>query len=151
MDNLIKNKEKPAKSKATTTNATEYVNVHKTEKNNYSLIATNRRCKLLDDCLSKEDTTACLGNELIDSKCFDFKVSKKSFEYTKQSATYSFINHEKIKHICNTITNTKIIMKDLISLAFNKFVEQFGEQFQIQLEHVIDFITTVDMLYAKSH
>ena len=152
LNNLIKNKEKPTKSKATNANATEYVNIHKTEKNNYSLIATNRRCKLLDDCLSKHDIKTRLEEDLTESesKGFDFKIYKNSFEYTKQSATYSFINHEQIKHICNTITNTKIMMKDLISLAFNKFVETFGEQFQLQLEYIIDFITIVDMLYAKS-
>jgi DNA mismatch repair protein MutS len=117
------------------------------------LIATHRRCKLLDDCLSIHDTKVRLEEDLTESesKGFDFKISKKYFEYTKQSATYSFINHEQIKHICNTISNTKIMMKDFISLVFNNFVENFGEQFQIQLEYIIEFITIIDMLYAKSH
>jgi DNA mismatch repair protein MutS len=151
LNNLVKNKEKTTKSK---TNATEYVNIHKTEKNNYSLIATNRRCKLLDDCLSKHDITVRLEEDITEtetaSKGIDFKISKKSFEYTKQSATYCFINHEQITSICKTITNTKIMMKDLISLTFNKFVETFGEKFQIHLECIIDFITIIDILYAKS-
>jgi len=148
LDNLIKNKEKPNKSKATTT--TEYVNIHKTEKNNCSLIATNRRCKLLDDCLSNHDVKVRLEEDLTETKGFDFKIYKKEFDYPKQSATYSFINHQQINSICKTITNTKIMMKDLISLAYNKFVKTFGEQFQMQLEYIIDFITLVDMLYAKS-
>jgi DNA mismatch repair protein MutS len=41
-------------------------------------------------------------------------------------------------------------MKELISQAFNKFVENFGEQFQKQLEVIIDFITIIDILYAKT-
>jgi len=161
LSNLIKNKEKSSKSKATsaTTSATEYVNIHKTEKNNYSLIATNRRCKLLDDCLTNQDiktrlTYDCSNeykSEETAAKYIDFKIYKKEFDYPKQSAANSFINHEQIKHICNTISNTKIMMKDLISLTFNKFVENFGEKFQLQLEYIIDFITIVDLLYAKSH
>jgi len=150
LDNLIKNKEKHTKSKA---NATEYVKIHETEKNNYSLIATNRRCKLLDDCLSSNDIKVRLVEGLLttESTGFDFKIYKKAFEYPKQSAANCFINHEQINSMCKTITTTKVLMKELISLAFNKFVENFGEQFQIQLEYIIDFITTIDILYAKSH
>jgi DNA mismatch repair protein MutS len=42
-------------------------------------------------------------------------------------------------------------MKELITQSFNKFVEKFGEQFQMQLECLIDFITIMDILYAKSY
>ena len=83
LDNLIKSKEKSAtKSRSSSatnaTNATEYVKIHETDKNNYSLIATNRRCKLLDDCLSKHDIKVHLEEESTkESKGFDFKIYKK--------------------------------------------------------------------------
>lgn len=154
---IISNKEKSTK----TTN-TDYVKIHETEKNSYNLIATNRRCKLLDDGLPTNERTVILtytstlpenNNNTIETieKNFDFTISKKGFEYNKQNATNSFINNPQINYICKTITSTKILMKELISLAFNKFVENFGEQLQIQLEHIIDFITIIDMLYAKTH
>jgi DNA mismatch repair protein MutS len=153
LNNLIKNKEKPVKSKATTTTTTttEYVKIHETEKNNYSLIATNRRCKLLDDCLSKHDIKIRLEEETNKSKGVDFKINKKEFDYPKQSATNCFIQHEQINTICKTIMNTKTLMKELISLVFSNFVEKFGQEFQVEMKNIIEFITTIDMLYAKMY
>ena len=40
-------------------------------------------------------------------------------------------------------------MKDLITLAYNKFTEEFGN-FQKQLEQIINFITLIDVLHNKS-
>jgi len=154
LSSLIKNKEKSAKSKSTTN--TEYVKIHETEKNNYNLITTSRRCKLLEDSLPNEEEKiqlnySCQINNTKDIvKHFDFTIHKKQFEYKQQSGANFFIHHPEINNLCKIITSTKIMMKDLISLAFNKFVQFFGEEFQIQFEHVIDFITIIDVLYAKS-
>ena len=61
-----------------------------------------------------------------------------------------FINDNQIDNLCKSITTTKNIMKDLISLVYNKFVEEFGDKFQKQLEYIIRFITLIDIMYAKS-
>jgi DNA mismatch repair protein MutS len=149
LNSIIKNKEKVTKvTKSTKTTSTEYVKIHETEKNNYNLITTNRRCKLLDDGLPKEEEKIHLTSK---NQSFHFSIVKKGFEYNKQSAANSFIINPQINSICKTITSTKIMMKDLVSLAFNKFVENFGEQFQMQLEYIIEFITIIDILYAKSY
>jgi DNA mismatch repair protein MutS len=149
---IIKNKEKSSKTN------TEYVKIHETEKNNYNLITTNRRCKLLDDGLPTNEQKVQLKyvsmlpeNSKDNEKHFDFTIIKKGFEYNKQSASNCFINNPQINNICKTITCTKIMMKDLISLTFNKFIENFGEELQKQLEYIIDFITIIDMLYAKTY
>jgi DNA mismatch repair protein MutS len=152
LSNIIKKKEKTSK----TTN-TEYVKIHETEKTSYNLIATNRRCKLLDDGLPNDEQKVQLtynssfNNDSSKPKSFDFAISKKSFQYNKQNAANCFINNQQINYISKTIISSKIMMKELISLAFNNFVEKFGEQFQIQLEFIIDFITIIDVLYAKSY
>jgi DNA mismatch repair protein MutS len=153
LNTIIKNKEKSTKN----TN-TEYVKIHETEKNSYNLIATNRRCKLLDDGLPTNEQKIPLTyaytfpeNSEVNEKQFDFTISKKGFDYNKQNATNCFINNPQINNICKTITSTKTLMKEFISLAFNKFVENFGEQLQSQLESIIEFITIIDMLYAKSY
>jgi len=148
LNTIIKNKEKSTKN----TNTTEYVKIYETEKNNYTLIATNRRCKLLDDGLPKEEQKIQLTSQTqTQSKSFDFTIVKKRFEYNKQNAANCSINTPEINNICKTITSTKIFIRDLISLTFNKFVDSFGEQLQIELEYIIDFITIIDILYAKSH
>ena len=146
LNNLIKMKEKSSKT-------TEYVKLHETEKNNYSLLTTNRRCKLLDESLPNDSQNVQLNYKSYlnnTAKCFDFTIKKKCFEYTKQSASNMFINDNQIDNLCKSITTTKNIMKDLISLVYNKFVEEFGDKFQKQLEYIIRFITLIDIIYAKS-
>ena len=150
LNNFIKNKEKSTKSTKT---SAEYVKIHETEKNNYSLLTTNRRCKLLDESFPNDIKTITLNyNCSLDNKekQFNFIIKKKGFSYIKQSASNMIISDEQIDGLCKTITNTKNMMKDLISLAYNKFVEDFGEKFQKQLEYLIQFITLIDIIYTKS-
>jgi len=148
LNNLIRIKEKNG-----ATSASEYVKIHETEKNNYSLLTTNRRCKLLEDALTSDSHTNQLTFQSFHTnktKTFDFITKKKCFEYSKQSASNIYIVDEQITSICKTITRTKLEMRDLISLSFNKFVDDFGEKFQKQIENVIHFIALIDLLYTKS-
>ena len=39
-------------------------------------------------------------------------------------------------------------MKDLVAFVFNKFTISF-ESYQLKLESIINFITLIDILYAK--
>jgi DNA mismatch repair protein MutS len=132
----------------------DFIKIHETEKNNYSLICTNRRCKLLESSLPTSLTTMDLqfnstGENTVTNSVFQFSVSNKTFEFPKQSASNNFITDSQINTICKTITTTKIALKDMILLAFNKFVEKF-EEFQPQLKSIIHFVTLIDVIYAKS-
>ncbi|MCJ7801231.1 MAG: hypothetical protein MUP82_02605 [Candidatus Marinimicrobia bacterium] len=143
LSSLIENKEK----KGGKTN--DYVKIHETDKNNYSLISTGRRCKLLQDALSADPVTVQLEYDVAANKKFDFKVSKKQFEYEKQSASNNFIVDEQITGLCKNISKIKISLKDLITSVYNQFVVQF-EQYQAKLESIVNFITLVDILYTKA-
>ena len=143
LNDLIQTKEKVS-SKTTKKSATEYVKIHETEKNVFSLITTNRRCKLLDECLSSDEKTVNI------SSGYALNIKKKYFDYIKQSAANCFITSSQINELCKKISVGKSAIKQFISLAFCKFVEDFGEQFQKQLELVIEFVTIVDILYAKT-
>jgi DNA mismatch repair protein MutS len=88
-------------------------------------------------------------NSTGENSVFQFSVSNKTFEFPKQSASNNFITDSQINTICKTITTTKIALKDMILLAFNKFVEKF-EEFQPQLKSIIHFVTLIDVIYAKS-
>ena len=144
LSTLIENKEK--KSSKTK----DYVKIHETEKNNYSLISTSRRCKLLSDALPIEPTIFKLKYDFTLNKSFDFKISKKQFEFEKQSTTNNFIVDEQINTLCKNISTIKLSMKDLITLVYNKFIVNF-EVFQQKLESIINFITLIDILYTKSY
>lgn len=128
---------------------TEFVKIHETEKNNFSLLLTSRRCKLLQDALPNETMIVSLKYDSTFNKKFNFTVSKKQFEYTKQTASNNAIYDEQINTLCKTISSIKISMKDLITLVYNKFVNNF-EQYEYKLECISNFVTIVDILYTKA-
>ena len=146
----IENKEKKGKN-------TDYVKIHETEKNNYSLLCTSRRCKILEDALPQATTTVKLNyisNNDVDfandkKNFFDFKVSKSQFNFEKQTSTNNVILDDQIIGLCKNISYIKSSLKDLVLLVFNKFVTSF-EVYQEKLESIINFITHIDILYTKA-
>jgi len=144
---LIENKEKKGKTKSS-----DFVKIHETEKNNFSLVCTNRRCKLLEDALPTSKTFVKLQynssyNNLV--KEFDFKICKKDFEFHKQSAANNFIVDEQINNLCKNISHIKVSLKEIITNIFYKFVDQFGA-FKGQIESIINFVTLIDIIYSKA-
>ena len=143
LSKLIEHKEKKIGK------TTDYVKIHETEKNNFSLLSTSRRCKLLQDALPNELTIVKIKYDSTSSKTFDFKTSKKQFEFEKQSASNNCILDEQINSLCKNISVIKVSLRDLITLVYNKFVVNF-EKYQSRLESIINFITHIDMLYTKA-
>jgi DNA mismatch repair protein MutS len=138
----IENKEKKGKT-------TDYVKIHETEKNNYSLICTSRRCKILEDALPQASTVVKLNFSTDEKKSFDFKVSKSQFSFEKQTSSNNAIVDDQIIGLCKNISFIKSSLKDLILLVFNKFVTSF-EMHQQKLDSIINFITHIDILYTKA-
>ena len=141
LSNLIENKEKK------TSKSNDFVKIHETEKNNYSLVCTSRRCKILQDALPTIETSVVLNPS--NNKPISFVVSKTKFSFEKQSASNNFILDSQIHNICKTISSVKISMKDLITLIYNRFVEKLGS-YQTQIEKIINFITLIDVIYTKA-
>ncbi len=140
LSSLIESKEKKK--------GTDYVKIHETEKNNFSLISTVRRCNVLQDALPEQPTIVRL-NYSDSNKKFDFIVSKKAFSFEKQSGSNNAIVDSQINALCKNISSIKVSMKDLITSVYNKFVSNF-EQYQSQLESIINFVTLIDVLHMKS-
>lgn len=148
LSNLIEYKEK----KTTKTKSSDYVKINETEKNNFRLICTSRRCKLLEEALPKEPTKANLTFQTSDlkTKSFSINISKQQFKFEKQSSTNNCIVDENINEICKNISTIKISLKDTITNLFNQFVEKF-ENYQEILNSIIEFITIIDVLHNKSY
>jgi DNA mismatch repair protein MutS len=141
LSSLIENKEKK------TSKSSELVKIHETEKNNYSLVCTSRRCKILQDVLPNAQTTISLYTS--NNKTISFTVSKSQFSYEKQSSSNNYITDVQVSSLCKNISTTKISMKDQISLVYNRIVDQFGS-FQKEIERIIHFITMIDIIYTKA-
>jgi len=143
LSSLIENKEKKSNK------ISDFVKIYETEKNNFSLLSTSRRCKILQDALPKDAFIVKLSFiESGISHKFDFKISKTQFSFEKQSSANNCIVDDQINGLCKMISNIKISMKDQINLVFNRFVNQF-EQFQNEIECLINYITTIDLIYCK--
>jgi DNA mismatch repair protein MutS len=128
----------------------DFIKIYETEKNNFSLICTSRRCKLLEDSLPAKPVETTLSYILNnETHYFPYKVGKQNLEYRTQTASNNCISDSQIYNICKNITTCKISLKDTITLVFQQFIERF-EFFQEQLQHIIQFITMIDVLYAKS-
>ena len=119
------------------------VKIHETEKNNYSLVTTIRRCKMLENALPKKEVISLMPE-------FTFLVEKNKFSFTKQTQSNNFISEPQIDDICKAITTSKNAIKDILSMVYNNFVESFGEKFQSSLEKIIEFITYIDIVYCKA-
>jgi DNA mismatch repair protein MutS len=130
---------------------TDFIKIHETEKNHFTLLCTSRRCKLLEESLSSVPVETVLSYTLDGVKTtFAYKTGKKQFQYRTQTASNNSIVDDTIAQICNTISTIKVSLKDKIVLVFNQFIEKF-EAYQSKMENVIHFITCIDMLYAKAY
>jgi DNA mismatch repair protein MutS len=82
LSSIVENKEKK------NSKTHDFVKIHETEKNNFSLLCTSRRCKLLQEALPKDPSIVNLSyHDSSKSKNFDFKISKTQFSFEKQSST----------------------------------------------------------------
>lgn len=137
----------PEKTKAKTC---DFIKIHETEKNCFSLICTSRRCKLLETNLPDKETETILTiKNIVPEMIIPFKIGKKLFEYKTQSSSNNFITNSHIKSICSKITTLKIGLKDDISFVYHNILTKF-ESYQNEFQELIDFITRIDIIYTKA-
>ena len=137
------------------TKTTDYVKIHETEKNNFSLLATKRRCNIL-----KQHFTTTMGEGdykgvLLDymssdePRTFLFKSSLSQIKFETQSASNDCISSSQIDEICKNISTIKIQMKDILTATYIKFLEKM-ETFEDEFDTIIEFITSIDVIFAKA-
>lgn len=146
-NSLIESGEKKTKSKPC-----EYVKIHETEKNNFSLICTERRCQILKELLPtklKSVQLTYISSYTNKSTEFNLNISKKDIQFNKQSASNNIISSDEITALCKNISNIKVSMKDAITNVFNDTINKL-EFFQKQIEVIINFITIIDVIFSKT-
>jgi DNA mismatch repair protein MutS len=129
--------------------AKSYVKIHETEKNNFSLLATDRRCKILEE-ITKNNKSVSLkykssysGTESIFSLLLDL-------EYHKQSASNKTISNAQIIGLCKNVSSIKINLISTISKVYQTIVQKL-QDFQTEITNISDLITYIDLVYAKSY
>ena len=132
----------------------EYVKIHETEKNNFSLIATNRRCKIISEIISKDKDTS---KEIIykssfsgEDNTFTLEIGNNCLEYPKQTASNSSISSNQINKLCRNLTSTKTCLNTIVTNVYATIVQNL-EKYNNQIEKISEFITYVDIAFCKMH
>ena len=139
--------------KSAKTRTSDYVKIHETEKNHFSLLSTKRRCTLLKQSLpSLEEVVPLIYKSSFNGEdcTFEFKVSKELLEFHNQTASNDTINMPIIKELCKNVSSIKVQMKDILTQVYLKSIVAKLEEYQLQFESIIEFITMLDVIYAKA-
>jgi DNA mismatch repair protein MutS len=132
---------------------TEYVKIHETEKNNYSLIATDRRCKILEELIKKKQHTISLQNTSSlngESKNYELDMNKNVVQFVKHSSSNKYITSYQIAELCKNISSIKIQLNDIITKVYNQILLKFS-QYQKYLDVISDFIIHIDLTFSKAY
>jgi len=138
--------------KSTKANAsTDYVKIHETEKNSFSLVATKRRCNILKESFLKDKKSVQL--EYVSSfdnqtKSFDFKPE---LAFITPTANNDSITSSLIQELCKNISSIKIQMKDIITKIYLSILDKFEQQWLEKIDTIIEFITLTDVSYTKAY
>jgi DNA mismatch repair protein MutS len=139
--------------KSAKTRTSDFVKLHETEKNHFSLLSTKRRCTLLKQSLPSLETVVALSYKSSfdgEDRTFDFKIAKDLLEFHNQTASNDTINMPIIKELCKNVSTIKVQMKDLLTQVYLKSIVSKLEECQLQFERIIEFVTILDFIYAKT-
>jgi DNA mismatch repair protein MutS len=133
----------------------EYVSIHETDKNNFSLLATERRCKILDEIIknskseiNKTNTVTLKYSSSFSGVKSDFNLSLE-LEYNKQSQSKKSISNSQINNLCKNVGLIKVNLIDTVSKVYQTIVKKL-QDFQDDVESISNLITYVDLVYSKA-
>lgn len=139
--------------KSVKTRISDYVKIHETEKNHFSLLSTKRRCTLLKQSLPslEEIVPLTYKSSFNEEDCiFEFKVSRELLEFHNQTASNDTINMPIIKELCKNISSIKVQMKDILTQVYLKSIVAKLEEYQSQFDSIVEFVTMLDVIYTKA-
>ena len=131
----------------------DFFKIYTTEKNNIKLIGTKRRCVLLKNTLANNNSGTCLldyvssyNNEI---KQITLNVSPLDYTFCSQTAQNDSIHNNTIDELIQNITSIKIELKEELTNCYIEFLNLL-EKYQSILLPIIDYITILDLVSAKS-
>lgn len=130
----------------------EYVKIHETEKNNFSLVATDRRCKILEELLKVEKTVVLKYKSTFykNEMQFNLEVGKSVIEFHKQTASNKSINSVQINKLCKNVGTIKVNIIDTVISVYSSCIKGL-EVFQDKFDLISKFITFTDVIYSKMY
>ena len=148
-------KKKTSKKATDEETSSDYVKIHETEKNNYSLFATDRRCKILEEILTKNksniQTVSLKYNSRFYNEQREFKLDleKDPLIYNKQTATNKTIENNQINKLCKDVSLIKTNFIETVAEIYNKIIKSL-DVYQSKINAICELITFVDLVYSKA-
>jgi DNA mismatch repair protein MutS len=128
----------------------EYIKIHETEKTNFTLVSTKRRCKLLQTALAQLYPSGSTQVHYMSTSngCMKEFTLNTTVEVATGTSTNDCITNSQIKELCKHIGSAKVTLKDIINRVYLDIV---GNTSLIlpRLESIIHLVSTVDIIYAK--
>ena len=126
-----------------------YIKIHETEKNNFSLLATDRRCKILEELIKNKNNVILKYKSSYSGVETNFTLSL-DLEYNKQSASNKVITNNQINLFCKNVGLIKVNLIDTVSKVYKNIIKNL-QDFQDELTNINDLITYLDLIYAKAY
>jgi DNA mismatch repair ATPase MutS len=120
-----------------------------TDKNNFSLLATERRCNILNEIIKNNKQVTLKYNSSFSNIKTEFVLSL-DIEYNKQSQSKKSISNYQIVQLCKNVGQIKINLIGTISSVFQTIIKKL-QDFQDNVEIIGNFITYVDLIYCKAY
>lgn len=129
---------------SSTTDETEYVKVHETEKSGSTLQITKKRGELLRQVLKsmKGETIEFLP---------DFIIPIKDIRFIKASSSNDEIEFPQLSNVLKKIISFKEQISEEISKTFSKFLRTLEENWYDKIEVLIQWTIKLDILQCKSY
>jgi DNA mismatch repair protein MutS len=125
-----------------------YVKIHETEKNNFSLLATDRRCKILEEIIKDKKSVILKYMSSQSNTETNFTLSL-DLEYNKQSSSNKTITNQQISSLCKNVGSIKVNLIDTVSKVYQSIIKKL-QDYQDEIQNISEFITYVDLVYAKA-
>ncbi len=122
----------------------EFIKLHETDKNNLSLVLTNKRSKLLESQLSlQQNNVVKLGKDKT-----QLVINLGTISFGNQSSTNKFIQSPEISKITKDIYSLKLQVMENIYFAYKDIVKQLENQTNI-IEELENAIVLIDIIICK--
>lgn len=139
---------KTIKKKTEDDDIKEYVNIHETEKNNFSLLATDRRCKILDEVIKNTKRVTLKYRSSFSGMETNFTL-ELDLEYNKQSLSKKSITNSQINSLCKNVGLIKVNLIDTVLKVYQTIVKKI-QDYHSHIDSISKFITYVDLVYTKA-
>jgi DNA mismatch repair protein MutS len=126
----------------------EYVNIHETEKNNFTLLATDRRCKILDEVIKNTKRVTLKYRSSFSGIETHFTL-ELDLEFNKQSLSKKSITNSQINSLCKNVGLIKVNLIDTVLKVYQTIVKKL-QDYHSHIDSISNFITYVDIVYSKA-